>query len=733
MNQQFSDIVSNTELLATALESAYPSVEQQVELILGFRHRHPLSVRNLYIFDSDGSLLLHLTPNIDSEEIRDDISLVFGSLASTFPPELLETVESTQVSSLFVSSTTIIGEVDQIPTLQIGAQIQDEVGVSRSNQILIVDIDLRDFWRSTDEVQFAQTGRTFISSGSGIIIAHPERQYIGQPIPEALRPVLNNFEGNTSFVDPFTNHATLASYSPIGGHTNWGVIVAQDEKEALASTAVIASSAAIILVISFGVATAVTILITTSIVRPIQQLSNIAQEISKTGELDKQIDVHGTREVHRLGFALEQMLQEVALSKKNLQERITQLQLLRSIDHSLSSSGTLIEVIHTVKKPLREMLQCDELLITHSDMISGNVVTVDPHHETLQTVLYLPQNRALLEKIAHEAEPIVSTVQANETVTPLEQYFAERNMNLMLFASLLVDDEYSLLIVGWRDLQKMTPRYEEIIKDVVRQLRLLGEQFRAEHERSIYAQRLERDVATRTEQLEVANKNLETFSYSVSHDLRAPLRAMTGFARILNQQYAQLLPDKPKHYLERIQTNANRMGELIDSLLRLSRLGRQAVKWQSVQLQPLVEYIVGQNKDLSEYQHIEVTIKTLPTISADESLIQIVYNNLINNAFKYSAKVDAPQIEIGQTIEESDQSMTFYVKDNGVGFDMKYAHKLFGVFERLHDGKEYAGTGVGLATAQRIIQMHNGKIWAFSELNVGTTFYFTLGHKEDDI
>jgi PAS domain S-box-containing protein len=235
---------------------------------------------------------------------------------------------------------------------------------------------------------------------------------------------------------------------------------------------------------------------------------------------------------------------------------------------------------------------------------------------------------------------------------------------------------------------------------------------------------LNRDLEQRTVDLEVINKELEAFTYSVSHDLRAPLRAMNGFSKQLHEKYGENLPEKAQHYLARIQQNSERMGNLIDDLLTLSRLGRQPLNLRSVNLRDIAQEVVRELNIAGEYPDARVLIDDLPACWADHTLMKVVYLNLMTNALKFSSKEQEPVIHLG--FQQEPAKVTYFVKDNGVGFDMQFADKLFGVFERLHSAREFDGTGVGLATVQRIIHRHGGRVWAEAAPNEGATFYFTL-------
>jgi PAS domain S-box-containing protein len=236
---------------------------------------------------------------------------------------------------------------------------------------------------------------------------------------------------------------------------------------------------------------------------------------------------------------------------------------------------------------------------------------------------------------------------------------------------------------------------------------------------------LEQRVADRTAQLEEANRELEAFSYSVSHDLRAPLRAMHGFSSILLEEYASDLPDEGRRYLNLVSENAHQMGNLIDHLLAFSRLGRQPLQKELVEPAKLVQNALDDLITEQEGRQIEIIVGDLPPCQADPTLLRQVFVNLLGNAIKFTKTRNPAIIEIGCKVSAA--APVYFVKDNGVGFDMQYVNKLFGVFQRLHRAEDYQGTGVGLATVQRIIHRHGGHIWVEAEVDNGATFYFTVG------
>jgi light-regulated signal transduction histidine kinase (bacteriophytochrome) len=236
---------------------------------------------------------------------------------------------------------------------------------------------------------------------------------------------------------------------------------------------------------------------------------------------------------------------------------------------------------------------------------------------------------------------------------------------------------------------------------------------------------LERRVADRTARLEAANRELEAFSYSVSHDLRAPLRSVDGFSQALLDDYAAQLPGEARHYLETIRAAAQRMGHLIAALLSLSRLGRQALVRRPLDTGLLVREVLEELRPLAAGREVDLHIGELPPSQADPTLLRQVWLNLLGNAFKYTAGRDVARIEIGSVRRAGE--VVYFVRDNGAGFDMRYADRLFGVFQRLHGQAQFEGTGVGLAIVQRIVHRHGGRVWAEAAEDRGAVFWFTLG------
>lgn len=308
-----------------------------------------------------------------------------------------------------------------------------------------------------------------------------------------------------------------------------------------------------------------------------------------------------------------------------------------------------------------------------------------------------------------EEKEILARINRGESVQHFETVRVGKNGKL-------IDVSVSLSRIV--DADNKTIGLSKIARDIT-------ERKRAENEVHRLNAELERRVEERTAQLEAANQELESFSYSVSHDLRAPLRAIDGFSEIVEQDFGAYLPEQAQRYLKTIREGAQQMGTLIDDLLKFSRLSRLPLTCGVVDTNALVRSLAAEMNPPGESGVAQIAISDLPQSNADPVLLRQVWINLLSNALKYSRHRKQARIEIGST--EDQGLITWFIKDNGTGFDMQYAEKLFGVFQRLHRAEDFEGTGVGLAIVQRIIQRHGGRIWADAAIDQGATFFFTLG------
>lgn len=319
-----------------------------------------------------------------------------------------------------------------------------------------------------------------------------------------------------------------------------------------------------------------------------------------------------------------------------------------------------------------------------------------------------PVLRLIPEERQDEEAQIMDSIRRSRTVRPFETVRRCKDGSTV---------EVSVTVSPIRDAAGRVVGASKIARDIT-------ERRRAEQQIRQLNAELEQRVRLRTQELEAANRELEAFSYSVSHDLRAPLRAVDGFSQAVMEDFGPQLPADGRRQLGVIRESARRMGCLIDDLLAFSRLSRQPLAKQTVDMAGLVRSVLGDFATECATRQVEVSLGELPPCAGDPRLLRQVLVNLVSNALKYSRKRAQPTLAIG--CQTAEHPPVYYIRDNGSGFDLRYADKLFGVFQRLHRAEDYEGTGVGLAIVQRIVNRHGGRIWAESAVDAGATFYFTL-------
>jgi len=552
----FDTIWGNVRLFTYQLEASTDMLPLQARAMLELRRASPLTYRALYLFNGEGQLLVHLAEPLEDLLAIRDVAEIISRPSIPLTDQVSTAYEAAKNGHLFLSATHIVG-ADQVPVIYIGIPTVAEQ--ARPSQIVVAEIDLRDIWRRIDEIQVGRTGRAFVVSQEGTIIAHPDRAYIRQSLAPELRPVLAGYEGQTEYTDPVSGARLLASYSPVGGQSGWSIVVEQERAKALAPVNAIAFITLGILLVAILIATTVTILMARSITQPIQNLAKATRTIARTGDLSQDVAVDGQDEVGQLATTFNQMI----ASLRRAEQQVRQL---------------------------------------------------------------------------------------NE--------------------------------------------------------------------------KLEQRAVERTAQLEVANKELEDFAYVASHDLKAPLRAISQLAAWLSTDYADVLDEDGQEYLRLLVGRAKRMHNLIEGLLQYSRVGQVPEKERSVDLDQLVQETIDL---LAPPESIRITIEDkLPTVVGERTHLAQVFQNLLDNAVKF---MDKPKGRISLCCVNEGSHWLFSVADNGPGIEKKYHTKIFQMFQTLTPRDEFESTGIGLPLVKKIVETSGGRVWVESTLGQGSTFYFTLPKK----
>jgi signal transduction histidine kinase len=412
------------------------------------------------------------------------------------------------------------------------------------------------------------------------------------------------------------------------------------------------------------------------------------------------------------------------------------LKILHEIDRAVAAKETPAEIAGAAIEPLREVLGVPRAIVNIFDLEAGEVEWLAAAGRRRTHVG--PGVRYSIELMGDvealkRGEPQVINTHALPPGPQADALLAS-GVHAYMVMPMIAGGELIGAVSFGGETGPFPAEQVSIAREVATQLAIAVTQAQLYERVKRQAEELELRVSERTAELLAANKELDAFSYSVSHDLRSPLRAIDGYARMLEEDYGEVLDGEGVRLLGVVRANSHRMGQLIDELLAFSRLGREPLRTRPVQLDELVKQIVDETGTDHNGRIIDFVIGTLGIAEADPALLKQALVNLLSNAIKFTRDNPTAVIEIGcRSKTDPGEATTYYVKDNGAGFDMKYYDKLFGVFQRLHSNTEYPGTGVGLAIVQRVIHRHGGRVWADAKPGEGATFYFTLNRDPLDM
>ncbi len=418
-------------------------------------------------------------------------------------------------------------------------------------------------------------------------------------------------------------------------------------------------------------------------------------------------------------------------AEEALRQYVERLRIMREMDRSILAAESAEEIAGVALRRLRELIPTRRITVVLVGPAPGEATVLATDDDGERSVE--AGKRLSIESFGNLASLIREKLQGGETYlldvlnipdpSPAFRNLQMTGRRYYFIVPLLAHGELlGSLSLGTDRLSDLTSEHLEIAREVADGLAIAVRQASLHEQVGQHAAELEQRVAERTAEL-------EAFSYSVSHDLRTPLLTIDGFSRMLVDDYADQLDAEGQRLLKTICGNSQNMGRLIDDLLAFSRLGRQEMRPAEIKMSELAAAVCAELTATAPERKLHFNLQPLPPARGDQSMIRQVFVNLLSNAIKFTGPKEVAVIEVGAEEEEEEDQYVYYVKDNGVGFEMKYADKLFGVFERLHSDDEFAGTGVGLAFVQRILHRHGGRVWAEGKVGEGATVYFTLPHK----
>jgi signal transduction histidine kinase/HAMP domain-containing protein len=436
---------------------------------------------------------------------------------------------------------------------------------------------------------------------------------------------------------------------------------------------------------------------------------------------------HDQGELGQLARAFDEMAQALETRQTEAARYLERLRIVHDIDRALIAEESPAAIAAAALPPLRELLGVPRAIVNLFDLAAGEVEWLAAvGRRRLRIGPGVRYSIQLMGDIAalQQGEPQVIDVHALPPSPEVEALLAS-GVHVYMVVPMIAAGE---LIGGLSFGGAPGPFPQEqvsIAQEAATQFAIAIAQARLHERVKGQAEELEVRVHERTAELAAANRELEAFSYAVSHDLRAPLRSLDGFSQMLLEDHTEALNDEGKHYLTRIRAATQRMGELIDALLALSWVIRTALQRETIDVSGMAWAIATDLQEQDPERQVAWIIAAGMLASGDRRLLRVALENLLGNAWKFTAKTLAARIEVG-TLRQDGGTEAFFVSDNGAGFDMTYVDKLFGAFQRLHRTSDFPGTGIGLATVQRIIHLHGGRVWAEGEVGRGATFYFIL-------
>lgn len=582
------------------------------------------------------------------------------------------------------------------------------IGIPWRNGMLIGTMNLSYLCKLVEPTKSTVNAYAFIVSPKGNLVAHPDRTMVGEKesfisIPQ-ITAGFNGTEGTYNF--------NIGSRKVIGSvlqfkHNGWVIVSVHDREHAFAPLYRLELLLAALTIIVLAAAYYLAFKRIGRISTPILSLSAFSKQVASGVEVVGFDHSAGYMEIDELYDNFRKMSVAVNDRERDLQERNEELAATEEeLRHQVEEYLRTHDALAAEKSKLESILACMSEGLSIQDLDYRVILQNDTHRKMIGDA---------------RGKYCYNAYQHNDSICsdcPMEKAFTDGGSHVK-FAQIQDGDNQRYLEIVATPLRNQQGKMIggiEVVRDISERMKSDQEIRRLNHE-------LEERVIERTAELELANRELESFSYSVSHDLRAPLRHISSFSSILESDYSAQLDEQGRHYLTRIISGCNKMGNLIDDLLELSHVSRRELNSTRVNLSHIFSTIAAALIERDPNRNVRFKIEDGLETLGDERLLEVLLSNLLNNSWKYSSQKSEAVIEFGRKIVAT--RPVYFVKDNGAGFDKNYADKLFSPFQRLH-GTEFEGTGIGLAIAQRVVHRHGGKIWADSVEGEGATFYFTL-------